>query len=387
MAKSPSAGAAGDGRASVRRGLLSGLPVLGLAVVACTAPQAPQSTGQPSPAQSAPAPAAQPAKPATQPAAKTDLRSLSGNVRLDGSSTVFPVSEAMAEEFQKATGNRVRVTVGISGSGGGFKKFCNDETDVSNASRPISASEIAACKEKGIQFIELPVAFDGLSVVVSPRNTFVDCMKVSELKKMWEPGAQGTVSRWNQVRSGWPDRSFKLYGPGPDSGTFDYFTEAINGKEKASRGDFAASEDDNILVQGVANDADALGYFGYAYYVENPGKLKPVKIDAEKGGGCVAPSPATIANGSYQPLSRPLFIYVKLAAIERPEVRELVRFYLNTQNANTLIKEVGYIQFPERIYETALKRFEAKQVGTVFGGQSRQGATIDDLVGTAPRTP
>jgi phosphate transport system substrate-binding protein len=325
---------------------------------------------------------------AQQPAstAGSDLSRLSGTVRIDGSSTVFPITEAVAEEFQKAARN-TRVTVGISGTGGGFQKFCNGETDISDASRPISAREIAACREKGIEWIELPVAFDGLSLVVSPRNTFVSCMTVGELKRMWQPAAQGTITRWSQIRSDWPDRPFRLYGAGTDSGTFDYFTDAINGKEKDSRGDYTASEDDNVLVQGVANDPDALGYFGYAYFVENKDKLKLVAIDAEKGGGCVTPSEETIAGGSYQPLSRPIFIYAKLSALERPEVAEFVRFYLNPQNARKLIKEVGYIPFPDQYYRQGLERLQAKQTGTVFVGRSSQGVRLDDLFSTTPSLP
>jgi phosphate transport system substrate-binding protein len=291
----------------------------------------------------------------------------------------------MAEEFQKAAGS-VRVTVGISGTGGGFQKFCNGETDVSNASRPISAREIEACKAKDLQFVEVPVAFDGLSVVVSPRNDFVQCMTVAELKTTWSSAAQGQVTRWSQVRPGWPDRPFRLYGPGPDSGTFDYFTDAVNGKEKDSRGDFTASEDDNVLVQGVSTDADALGYFGYAYYAENKDKLKLVAIDGEKGGGCVAPSEQSIANGTYVPLSRPIFVYPKLASLERPEVREFMRFYLDPANA-TVTKSTGYVPFPNEYYQQAWQRVEAKQAGTVFGGQAKQGATLNDLFGAMPTMP
>ncbi|MBI4497744.1 MAG: PstS family phosphate ABC transporter substrate-binding protein [Chloroflexi bacterium] len=313
-----------------------------------------------------------------------NLRQLSGTVKIDGSSTVFPISEAMAEEFQAATGGRVRVTVGISGTGGGFQKFCNDETDISDASRPIRASEIATCQAAGITFVELPVAYDGLSVVVSPRNTFVDCMKVSELKQMWEPAAQGTVTRWSQVRAGWPDRPFRLYGAGPDSGTFDYFTEAVNGKEKASRGDYTASEDDNVLVQGISSDPDALGYFGYAYYAENRDQLKLVSVAAEQGGGCIAPTQETIANGTYQPLSRPIFIYVKVSAMERPEVREFVRFYLDPKNAQPFIQETGYVPFPDQYYQLGWQRFETKQAGTVFGGKAAENVTLDDLFRRTP---
>ena len=340
-----------------------------------TAAAAPTAVPQPAPTNT---PAAKPT------ATPVDLRSLSGTITIDGSSTVFPISEAMAEEFQKATGGRVRVTVGISGTGGGFKKFCAGETDISDASRPITEKEIAACKEKGIQYIELPVAFDGLSVMVSPRNTFVDCLKVSELKRIWEPEAQGKVTRWSQVRPGWPDQPLTLYGPGTDSGTFDYFTDAIVGKEKASRGDYTASEDDNVLVQGVSNDPNALGYFGYAYYVENQDKLKLVAIDNERGGGCVKPSAETIQNGTYQPLSRPIFIYVKLTALDRPEVREFVRFYLDPKNATKLVREVGYIPFPERVYQLGLSRLEARQTGTVFGGKPALGVKLDDLFAQPP---
>jgi phosphate transport system substrate-binding protein len=308
-----------------------------------------------------------------------DPRTLSGTVKIDGSSTVFPISEAMAEEFQNATRGRVRVTVGISGTGGGFKKFCSGETDISDASRPITQAEVEACTAAGIKFIELPIAFDGLSVMVSPRNTFVESIKVSELKKMWEPDAQGSITRWSQVRPDWPDRAFKLYGPGTDSGTFDYFTDAINGKEKASRGDYTASEDDNVLVQGISNDPDALGYLGYAYYEQNRDRLKLVKIDAEMGAGPVAPSPETISNGSYAPLSRPIFIYVKLASLDKPEVHEFVRFYLTPENAASLVPQVGYIAFPEQFYGLAMQRLDARQTGTVFVTGAQLGIKVDDL--------
>ncbi len=317
--------------------------------------------------------------------ARTPLHQLSGRVVVDGSSTVFPVSEAMAEEFQKATGGAVQVTVGISGTGGGFKKFCAGETDISDASRPISKAEIEACQTAGIQYIELPVAFDGLSVMVSPQNTFVDTITVSDLKKMWEPGAQGTITRWSQIRPEWPDREFRLYGPGADSGTFDYFTDAINGKEKASRGDFTGSEDDNVLVQGIANDPDALGYFGYAYYAENQSRLKLVGVDHERGLGPIYPSPETINNGTYTPLSRPIFIYAKLASLDKPQVVEFVRFYLNKTNATLLIPQVGYVAFPGEFYDRAMQRFEARQTGTVFGGSAKLGATLDDLFGPLPQ--
>jgi phosphate transport system substrate-binding protein len=286
----------------------------------------------------------------------------------------------MAEEFQAATGGRVRVTVGISGTGGGFQKFCSGETDVSDASRPIRANEIERCKAAGIDFIEVPVAFDGLSVMVSPRNDWVTSMTVSELKKMWEPGAQGTITNWNQIRPEWPNRPFRLYGPGTDSGTFDYFTEAINGREKASRGDFTASEDDNVLVTGISNDLDALGYFGYAYYIENRDKLKLVAIDHEKGKGPVLPSRETIEGGTYTPLARPIFIYVKSSSLEKPEVREFVRFYTDPKNAQKLITQVGYVPLPENIYTQLWQRVQAKQTGTVFAGVAAESVTTNDLV-------
>jgi phosphate transport system substrate-binding protein len=333
-------------------------------LVACAATEAPTAVWQPT----------------------EDLGQLRGTIRIDGSSTVFPISEAYAEEFQIATRGRVRVTVGVSGTGGGFKKFCHDELDIADASRPISAREIHECLAQGIAFIELPIAFDGLTVVVSPRNTFVDCLTVSELRTMWQSSAQGVVTRWSQVRPGWPDRPFRLFGPGPDSGTFDYFTDAIMGRAKDSRGDYTASEDDNVLVQGIANDPYALGYFGYAYYVENQSRLRAVPIDAGQGEGCVAPSPETIMSGRYQPLARPIFIYVKVAALERPEVREFLRFYLAPVNSE-LIAQTGYVPLPAWAYEAALQRLERREVGTVFLGRAIEGVTLDDLFGRAPSLP
>jgi phosphate transport system substrate-binding protein len=236
-------------------------------------------------------------------------------VKVDGSSTVYPVTEGVAEDFQKSKKNAIKVTVGISGTGGGFKKFCRGETDIQNASRPILAAEMADCKAAGIEYIELPVAFDALTVVMNPRNTFLQSITVDELKKIWEPGAQGKVTKWNQVNPAWPDAPIKLFGAGSDSGTFDYFTEAINGKSKASRGDYTASEDDNVLVQGVSQDVNAIGYFGYAYYAENQGRLKAVPIVEKAGKPAVGPSEASVLNGTYQPLSRPIFIYVSAKAL------------------------------------------------------------------------
>jgi phosphate transport system substrate-binding protein len=297
-------------------------------------------------------------------------------IQIDGSSTVFPVTEAAAEEFQKAKKGKIKVTVGVSGTGGGFKKFCRGETDVSGASRPITAAEMKSCKEAGVEFIELPVAFDALTVVINPKNEWAATMTVADLKKIWEPGAQGKVSNWNQVRENWPNQPLKLFGPGADSGTFEYFTEAIVGKAKSSRGDFAASEDDNTLVQGVASDRGGLGYFGYAYYAENSSKLKAVSVDGGKGP--VAPSPQTVEGGTYQPLSRPIFIYVSKKSTSKPEVKEFIEFYL--KNAPTLVKQVKYVPLPAKAYSMALDHFNKGRVGTVFGGKSEVGITIDELL-------
>ncbi len=261
-----------------------------------------------------------------------------GTILVDGSSTVAPITMAIAEEFQKLY-PEVRVPVGISGTGGGFKKFCAGETDISDASRPIKSSEAENCAKNGIEYIELPVAFDGLAVLVNPANDFVDCLTVEELKKIWEPDAEGKITNWSQVRAGFPDRPLTLYGPGVDSGTFDYFTEAVVGKAQASRGDFLPSEDDNVLVQGVAGDPNALGYFGLAYYEENQDKLKLVAIDAGDGQ-CVYPTLETVSNGTYRPLSRPLFIYVNRARADaKDEINLFVRYYL--ENAKTLVPGCG----------------------------------------------
>ncbi len=298
-------------------------------------------------------------------------------VKLDGSSTVYPVSEAVAEDFQKEKRGKIRVTVGISGTGGGFKKFCRGETDISNASRPILAREMQACREAGIEYYEFPVAFDALTVVVNPRNRFIQRLTLSELKKMWEPAAQGTVTRWNQVNPAWPDAPMKLFGPGADSGTFDYFTEAVVGKSKSSRGDFTASEDDNVLVQGVSRDVNGLGYFGFAYYVENQDKLKAVPIVNEKGQA-VAPSMEAVEKGTYSPLARPIFIYVSAESLQRPEVRSFVEYYL--MNAGKLAREVKYVPLPANAYKVALEHLQKGKKGTVFGGIAEVGVTIDELL-------
>ena len=283
---------------------------------------------------------------------------LSGSVQIDGSSTVYPVTEAVAEEFRREAPD-VRVTVGVSGTGGGMKQFSRGEIDIVNASRSINEAESAIATENNISFIELPVAYDGLTVVVHPENDWVKEITLAELKKIWEPAAQGTITHWNQIRPEWPNEEIHLYGPGVESGTYDYFTEAIVGESHASRGDYTASEDDNVLVQGVATDPYALGFFGYAYYEENQDKLKAVPVDDKNdtnGQGAILPSRETVKEGTYAPLSRPLFIYVNSSAAKRPEVVEFVNFYLD--NAPVLSEEVGYIQLPEEKYQEQKARFE-----------------------------
>ena len=299
---------------------------------------------------------------------------LSGEVKIDGSSTVFPLSEAYAEEFMKVN-TGVRVTAGSSGTGGGFKKFANKETDISGASRPIKTEEAETCQKNGVEFIELPIAYDGLSVVVNPKNTWADALTVAELKKIWEPSSK--VSNWSQVRAGFPNQPIKLYGAGTDSGTFDYFTDAICGKEGASRNDYTASEDDNTLVTGVAGDPGALGYFGYAYFEQNKEKLKALGV-GDTAQNAVAPSPETIQNGTYQPLSRPLFLYVSKAALARPEVQAYVKYMLSEGRA--LVKDVGYVPLPDRAYELVQARADKNTTGSLFSGGSQVGVKIEDLL-------
>lgn len=305
------------------------------------------------------------------------VQAQSNVVRIDGSSTVYPITEAVAEEFQKAEKNAVKVTVGISGTGGGFKKFCRGEIDIADASRPILKQEMEACAAAGIKYFELPIAFDALTVVINPKNAFIKQMTVEELKKLWEPGAQGKVTRWNQVNPAWPDAPIKLFGAGSDSGTFDYFTEAVVGKAKSSRGDYTASEDDNVLVQGVTQDANALGYFGYAYYAENTGKLKAVPVVNPKGKA-VVPSMDNVINGSYEPLSRPIFIYVSEKGWQRAEVKKFVEFYM--KHGAKLSKEVKYVPLPEKAYTSNLDHLTKGKLGTVFGGTAEVGITIDELM-------
>jgi phosphate transport system substrate-binding protein len=296
-------------------------------------------------------------------------------IRIDGSSTVFPIAEAIAEEFQRAN-QGTRVTVGQSGTGGGFQKFCRNETDISNASRPIKATEVAACKQAGVEYIEIPIAYDGLAIVVHPKNTWAHDMKVAELKKLWEPAAQGRITRWNQIRADWPDREIHLFGAGVDSGTFDYFTEAIVGKEGQSRGDYTSSEDDNVIVQGVSRDENALGFFGYAYYEENKDKLKLLGVDDgddSNGKGPIAPSPETVKDGTYRPLSRPVFIYLKVQALDRAEVRGFVEFSLTQGGA--LVRDVGYIPLTDREYDLVRKRFTSRKTGSMYEGTDSHSQT------------
>ncbi len=303
--------------------------------------------------------------------------SAAGVIEIDGSSTVYPITEAVAEEYQTQLGG-ARVTVGISGTGGGFKRFCRGETDISDASRPILKEEMVLCAQAGIRYHELPVAYDALTVVVAKDNDFVDHLTVAELKKMWEPAASGKITSWKQVRDSFPDVPLKLAGPGADSGTFDYFTEAVVGTSKASRGDYQASEDDNVIVQFVSRDKGALGYFGLAYYEENRDKLRAVPIVSTGGSAGVLPSIATVNDGTYNPLSRPIFIYVKERSLKRPEVRQFVEFYL--QEGGALAREVGYVDLPAAAYEQALSNLRGGKLGTGFGGTPEVGLKVEELL-------
>lgn len=304
-----------------------------------------------------------------------DGEGLSGRITADGSSTVYPITQAMAEEFM-IENSGVQVTVGISGTGGGFKKFCGGETDISDASREIKDSEREQCRAAGIEPVEIPVAWDGLTVVVNPANDWAECMTVDELRRIWQPGS--TIRRWSQVREGWPDRELKLYGPDTDSGTFDYFTEAVVGEEDASRSDYTASADDNVLVMGVRGDESALGYFGFAYYEENEGQLKALAVDG--GSGCVEPTRETIEGQAYAPLSRPMYIYARRDALERPEVRAFLRFYL--ESAPELVPEVGYVPLDRERYRESLGRLPLDDTGGGVADTARGEAGGRDTLGT-----
>jgi phosphate transport system substrate-binding protein len=324
---------------------------------------------------------------AAKPGDKTPAK-LSGTVKVDGSSTVFPISEGVAEEFGKKNGG-VRATVGSSGTGGGFKKFCAGETDISDASRPIKPSEVALCAKNNVEYIEIPIAYDGIAIVVNPKADWVDHLTVFELKKMWAPEAKGVVMKWSDVRAGWPEKDLHLFGAGTDSGTYDYFTDAIVGKEHSSRPDYQPSEDDNVLVQGVLGDVGALGFFGLAYYEENKDKLKLVPVDDGKpdnGDGPILPSLETVTKGTYQPLARPLFIYVAKKSLDKPEVAAFIDFYLTEGTA--LVKEVGYIPLSQKAYELGAKRAADRKTGSLFEGKGSQvGVTIEDLLAKEQGTP
>ncbi len=296
-------------------------------------------------------------------------------IKIDGSSTVYPITEAVAEEFQKST--KVKVTVGESGTGGGFKKFCRGETDISDASRPIKEKEMDECKAAGIQYIELPIAYDALTVVVNAKNDWIKSISVEELNKIWKSGS--SIKNWKQLNSAYPDKAMPLFGPGTASGTFDYFTEAVNGKAQSSRSDYTPSEDDNVLVQGVASNVGGMAYFGYAYYEENKDKLRALPIAAKAGGTPVMPSAAAVMDGTYQPLARPLFIYVNAtSAAFKPEVKAFVDYYL--ANAPKLVKEVKYVPLPAADYAEVTAHFKALKPGTGFGGKAEVGIKIKDLL-------
>ncbi len=303
------------------------------------------------------------------------FQSFAEKVAIDGSSTVFPITEGIAEEFQNAN-KGIQVTVGISGTGGGFKKFCRGETDVQNASRPITESEIKACQEKGIRYLELPVAYDAIAIVVNPANKFLSEITTEELKKIWEPSAKGTVTKWNQVNNKWPAEEFKLYGAGSDSGTFDYFTEAIVGKSKSSRGDYSASEDDNTLVMGISKEKNALGYIPLHYYMENQKKLKAVAVVYK--GKSQKPDLEAVKSGAYAPLSRPLFIYVSDQSLGKKHVEKFVTFYL--KNAIKMAEEVNYIALPKIAMDMTQEHFQSKKWGTVFKGHAEVGMKVEDLM-------
>jgi phosphate transport system substrate-binding protein len=298
-----------------------------------------------------------------------------GDIKIDGSSTVYPISEAIAESFGKANkGNKA--SVGQSGTGGGFKKFCRGETDISNASRPILQKEIDECKAKGIDYLEIPIAYDALTVVINPGNTWATTMKIADLKKMWEPAATAKVMKWKDVNPAFPDAKMTLFGAGKSSGTFDYFTEAINGKAKESRTDYTATEDDNVTVKGVMGDKNALGYFGYSYYEANKTKLKAVGIDSGKGP--VLPSIETVKDGTYSPLSRPLLIYVSSKSLDKPGMKEFVDYYM--AQVPKASAETKYIPLPDTAYAKITEKVKAKKLGTVFGGKEAIGLKIDEIL-------
>jgi phosphate transport system substrate-binding protein len=298
-------------------------------------------------------------------------------IKVDGSSTVYPITNAIAKEYQASQNNQAQVLVNFSGTGGGFKKFCAGETDISNASRPITSEEMEACRKNGVAYVEIPVAFDALTVVVNPQNNWVKDITVEELKKMWEPAAEGKIKTWNQVRASWPNRPLKLFGAGKDSGTFDYFTEATVGKARASRNDYISSEDDEVIANGVSKDPDALGYFGYAYYQEHKNKLKVLAIN--NGKGSVLPETATVEKAQYQPLSRPLFIYVNFENAQKKEpLQQFVNFYL--QKVPKVVTSLGYVPLPDEAYRIGYIHLNSGKVGTVYAGKPQFDLTIAEVL-------
>jgi phosphate transport system substrate-binding protein len=298
-------------------------------------------------------------------------------INIDGSSTVYPITQAIAKEYQANQKDRVQVKVAVSGTTGGFEKFCTGKTDISNASRPILAQEIETCKKNGVRFLELPVAFDALTVVVNPQNTWAKDITIAELKKIWEPAAQGKITRWKQVRASWPNRPLKLYGAGNKSGTFDYFTEAVVGKSRSSRTDYVASEDDEVLAAGISKDPDALGYFGYAYLEEHKNKLKALPVNS--GKGAILPSRETVEKAQYQPLSRPLFIYVNPWSSEyKQAIYQFVDFYI--KRAPKVASSVGYVPLPAEAYHIDYVHLHQGKVGTVFEGKAQFDLTLGQLL-------
>lgn len=298
------------------------------------------------------------------------------SIKIDGSSTVYPITQKVVEDFQASNQETADINVEFSGTRGGFRKFCEGQTDINNASRPILTEEMSLCSRYGVSYIELPVAFDALTVVVNPNNNWITSITTEELKKIWEPAAEGKITRWNQVRSDFPDKPINLFGAGSDSGTFDYFTEAIVGVEDASRKDYVATEDDEITVRGVSQDPNAMGYFGLSFYEANTDKLKALGID--NGKGPILPSPETVVSASYQPLARPLFIYVNLkSAQENPALQELIDFYL--EKAPEIVQTVGYIPLTQESYHINKVTFNKGEAGTVFGGQSKFDVTLAEL--------